>query len=417
MRWRIEPGRRCLALLAALVILAASAGADSCGESERSGATIPGSQLVIYTSLPLQGVPRQRALDVLAAERLALEQAGRKVGDFRVRLVALDSASAKTGRQDPGPTSANARAAAKNATSIAYIGELDPVGSAVSAPILNRARILQVSPGDTAVGLTRSEGAGKDEPDKYYPTDERNFARVVPADHIQAQAVTTYMKEQGVKRSYVVNDRSLYGKGIADQVAEKARDQDVTVAANEAINPQRVDPRALAAKVASSGSDALFYGGEMESQVVELWKALLARSPQVKLFGPASLAEAGFAKAIGPAGRNTFLTSPAFDPPLYPPAGQEFFKDFRDAYGREPGAEAVYGFEAMSAVLEALKSAGEKANNRGAVIEAFFATKNRESALGTYSIDDNGDTTLTDYGAYRVEGGSLVFDKVLKAQT
>jgi len=69
VRWRIEPGRRCLALLAALVILAASAGADSCGESERSGATIPGSQLVIYTSLPLQGVPRQRALDVLAAER------------------------------------------------------------------------------------------------------------------------------------------------------------------------------------------------------------------------------------------------------------------------------------------------------------------------------------------------------------
>ena len=417
MRGRFEPGRRCLALLAALLGLAASASAASCGETERGGATIPGSQLVIYTSLPLQGVPRQRALDVLGAERLALDQSGRKVGDFQVRLVALDSASAKTGRQDPVQSSTNARTASKNATSIAYIGELDPAGSAVSAPILNRARILQVSPGDTAVGLTRSDGAGKDEPDKYYPTGERNFARVVPADHIQAQAVATYMKEQGVKRSYFVNDRSLYGKVIADLVAEKARAQDVAVAANEAINPERVDVRALAAMVASSGADAVFFGGAMESQVVELWRALLSRSPQIKLFGPASLAEPAFAKAIGPAGRSTFLTSPAFDPALYPPAGQEFFTDFRKAYGREPGAEAIYGFEAMSAVLEALKSAGEKANNRGAVIEAFFATKNRESALGTYSIDDNGDTTLTDYGAYRVEGGSLVFDKVLKAQT
>ena len=417
MRGRIEPGQRCLALLAALLILAASASAVSCGESERSGARIPGSELVIYTSLPLQGVGRQRAVDVLAGERLALDQAGRKVGDFQVRLIPLDNAAAKTGQQDPTRSSANAQTAAKSNKTIAYIGELDSPGSAVSIPILNRAGILQVSPGDTAVGLTRSEGAGKDEPGKYYPTDQRSFARVVPADHIQAQAVTSYMKDQGVKRSYLVNDRSLYGAGIAYQVAEKARDQGVAVAANEAIDAERVDTRALATKVASSGADAVFYGGAMGSQVVELWRALLARSPQIKLFGPASLADAAFAKAIGPAGRSTFLTSPAFDPRLYPPAGQEFFKDFSDAYAREPDAQAIYGFEAMSAVLEAIKSTEEQGNDRGAVIDAFFATKNRESVLGTYSIDENGDTTLADYGAYRVEGGSLVFDKVLKDQT
>ena len=36
--------------------------------------------------------------------------------------------------------------------------------------------------------------------------------------------------------------------------------------------------------------------------------------------------------------------------------------------------------------------------------------------FGTYEIDDNGDTTLTDYGAYRVKDGKLVFDRVIKAQ-
>ena len=36
------------------------------------------------------------------------------------------------------------------------------------------------------------------------------------------------------------------------------------------------------------------------------------------------------------------------------------------------------------------------------------------SALGTYDIDENGDTTLTDYGLYKIENGKLVFDKVIK---
>jgi branched-chain amino acid transport system substrate-binding protein len=41
----------------------------------------------------------------------------------------------------------------------------------------------------------------------------------------------------------------------------------------------------------------------------------------------------------------------------------------------------------------------------------------RAGLLGKYSIDENGDTTLSDYGADRVENGKLVFDKVIKAQT
>ena len=49
-----------------------------------------------------------------------------------------------------------------------------------------------------------------------------------------------------------------------------------------------------------------------------------------------------------------------------------------------------------------------------AVIDAFFATKDRESPLGTYSIDPDGDTTLSDYGGYTVEGGKLVYNKVFK---
>ena len=50
------------------------------------------------------------------------------------------------------------------------------------------------------------------------------------------------------------------------------------------------------------------------------------------------------------------------------------------------------------------------------MIDALFQTKGRDSVLGTYDIDENGDTTLTDYGIYTVKDGELVFGETVKAQ-
>ena len=103
------------------------------------------------------------------------------------------------------------------------------------------------------------------------------------------------------------------------------------------------------------------------------------------------------------------------NPDSYPPEGQEFFKAFTEKYGEDnPDPYAIYGYEAMRLALDAIERSetGEKAD----IIKALFATKDRASVLGTYSIDENGDTTLTDYGIYTVKDGELVFDKTVKAQ-
>ena len=51
------------------------------------------------------------------------------------------------------------------------------------------------------------------------------------------------------------------------------------------------------------------------------------------------------------------------------------------------------------------------------MVNALFATKNRASVLGTYSIDQNGDTSITDYGLYKVENGEIKFDQVVKGSS
>jgi branched-chain amino acid transport system substrate-binding protein len=132
----------------------------------------------------------------------------------------------------------------------------------------------------------------------------------------------------------------------------------------------------------------------------------------------ASIPESPFASKLGSSvEKMTYITNPTLDPKLYPPAAQDFFAKFKEKYGKDPEPYAIYGYEAMKVALLAIQNAGDKGNNKQAVIDQFFKIKNRQSVLGTYSIDANGDTTLTDYGGNRIKNGKLVFDKVIKAKT
>jgi branched-chain amino acid transport system substrate-binding protein len=403
---------------AAIAAALALAGGACGGNGGGGGGSSQGrTSLTIYSSLPLQGDSRPQSEDVINGEKLALQEAGGKVGKFTIKYVSLDDATAAAGKWDPGQTSADGRKAAQDASTIVYLGEFNSGASAISIPILNEANILQISPSNTYVGLTRSQGADKGEPDKYYPTGKRTYGRVVPADHIQAAAQVTYQKDEGCKKTYILNDKEVYGKGIADQVETIGKTQGLAIAGNDGIDTKAANFRTVAQKVRSSDADCMFFGGITQNKAVQLFGDINAANPTMKLFGPDGVADVFVTKISPKVAQQTYITNPTLDPKLYPPAAQDFFKTFKAKYGREPYPYAIYGYEAMKVALLAIQNAGDKGNDRQAVIDAFFHIKNRDSVLGKYSIDENGDTTLTDYGANRVQNGKLVFDKVIKAQT
>jgi branched-chain amino acid transport system substrate-binding protein len=408
-------GAAAVALVA--LAFAACGGGDNDNGDKGSGSSAGSSTLTIYSSMPLQGDSRPQSEDVVAGEKLALEEANGKVGNFTIKYVSLDDATAAAGKWDPAQTSSDARKAAQDKSTIAYLGEFNSGASAISLPVLNEAGILQVSPSNTYVGLTRAEGADKGEPDKYYPAGKRTYGRVVPADHIQAAAQVTYQKDEGCKKTYILNDKEVYGKGIAVQVEEIAKAQGLQIAADEGIDTKAANFRSLAQKVKSSGADCMFFGGITQNKGVQLFTDVNAANPTMKLFGPDGVADVFVTKISPKVAAQTYITNPTLDPKLYPPAAQEFFKNFKQKYGRDPYPYAIYGYEAMKVALLAIQNAGDKGNDRQAVIDAFFKIKDRDSVLGKYSIDENGDTTLTDYGANRVRDKKLVFDKVIKAQT
>jgi branched-chain amino acid transport system substrate-binding protein len=410
---RVRSAAATSCLLTALAFGVAACGGDDGGGGGGEGRT----SLTIYSSLPLQGDSRPQSESVVNGMKLALEEAGGKVGKFTIKYKSLDDATAAAGKWEPGQVSANARKAAQDASTIAYLGEFNSGASAISIPIINEAGILQVSPANTYVGLTRAEGADRGEPDKYYPSGKRTYGRVVPADHIQAAAQVAYQKDEGCTKLYVLNDKEVYGKGIADQVATIAKSQGMQVLGNDGIDTKAANFRTVATKIRSSGADCMFFGGITQNKGVQVFSDVHAANSDMKLFGPDGVAESPFTNKLSSGVQKmTYITNPTLDPKLYPPAAQDFFKTFEQKYGKEPEPYAIYGYEAMKVALLAIQNAGDKGNDRQAVIDAFLNIKDRESVLGKYSIDENGDTTLSDYGANKVEDGELVFHKVLKAQ-
>jgi branched-chain amino acid transport system substrate-binding protein len=388
------------------------------GESGDAGGTVN-----VYSSLPLQGASRPQTTAMVEGIRLALQQNNGKAGDLTVKYTSLDDSTAQAGTWTPEATQANARRVAQDDAAVAYIGEFNSGASAISIPLLNEVPIAQISPANTAVGLTSDEpGADEGEPDKYYPSGERHYLRIVPKDTIQGAAIATLMSEDGCGNAYILNDKEVYGAGLSRNIESAAQEVGLEVLANEGIDPKAPNFRSQAATMKSEGAECFVFSGITANGAVQLYKDVSAAIPDAQLYGPDGVAESGFSDPAeggipGDVASKVKVTVATLSPDEYPPDGQKFFDDFEAEYGEaNPDPYAIYGYEAMRLVLDTCEQLGPDCADKAAMIEALFQTKGRESVLGTYDIDENGDTTLTDYGVYTIEGGELHVDQTIKAE-
>jgi branched-chain amino acid transport system substrate-binding protein len=354
-----------------------------CSNATNSPVTVTGKTLTIYTSQPPDGAGGATATDVLHAEQLALQQAGSRAGTFTIRL----------DRVADHETSADARAAIENQSAVAYLGEVVPGTSGVSVQITNEVGLLQVSPTDTAGYLTQADPTVSGSPSTFYPsrsTYHETFARVVPTTVQEAKAIISEMASLHLSKVYVASDGGQYGTSIAAQVRKDATGGAMSVVSTPA------------------DADAVFYGGNDVATAARAVSAAASASPSAKLFVPSGLYADAFVSALSPAARqNLYVSSPGIPSGSLSPAARQFQTAFRSAYGHTPVPQAIFGYEAMSAVLAVLKEAGTKAGNRATVVSDFRSLTNRQSVLGTYSIK-GGDTTLDSFVFARVHGGSLV---------
>jgi branched-chain amino acid transport system substrate-binding protein len=409
---------------ARLLVLAAAVAIGGCGgdgdEPEAHERPLRGPQVTVYSSVPHRGPQQAVAADVLDAQRLALAQDGGRAGRYRVRHVVLDAATPQAGGSDPSQMSANAREAATRPDTVAYVGELSTGASAISIPLLNVAGILEVSPLDTAMALTTGSIAVTGSPERFYPKLEevgRTFARVVPSDRSQADALLTYMAAEGVRRLALVTEEDPSGRALATLVAAKARTAGIAIVAREEIDVHAREHADAVVRIAEAAPEAVLDATGPRPGAARLWRELVVAAPWLKLFGSASLAEPRFVATLGAAAVRARFTRPVLRAASGPPAARRFARAFAERYGREPAPEALYGYEAMRSVLAAIRGAERRAPDglltRASVVREYFAAGPRDGVLGPYAIDRSGDTSLRRWGAFRVSGGELRFVRAL----
>ena len=400
-----------VSVLAALV-----AGCGGSASTEPGGFTYE-STLTVYSDLPLQGPQGQLMTSINDGEILALEQAHARGQDRNVSIALLNDAGASG--WSTKTTSLAARAASQDLGAIAYIGDFDSGATAVSLPLINENYILQVSPASPYVGFTDTSPVDQTgEPKRYYPSGPRTFARLMPSDAQEALATTRFMKTLGVKRIYLLRDDAAisnpYDSVIAPLVGSYAARSAIAVAGSAQIDTARLttpgDYAKLAATISASGADAVLTGAAPDAGSQALWQELAAKLPGVKLFAPSTLASAPFLSSLGAAANATYVTSPILPLAQYPSSAQRVLVAYRHAFASPPTAYSLYGYEAMSSVLAAIQEAHRSTTNRRLdVVRDYFHLGLRDSVIGSYSIDANGETSLSRFAGYRVgTAGQLI---------
>jgi branched-chain amino acid transport system substrate-binding protein len=396
-------------------------GLAGCGATAKgSSPTAQNQTLTVYSALPVQGPDRARQESIVNGEKLALYQAGGHVGKFHISFASLTDSDAKAGSWTPDDTLTAARTASQDTTTIAYIGDWDSGASAISLPLLNETGVLQVSPASTYVGLTDdSPTDGRGEPDRYYPAGgPRTFARLQPTDAVEAAGMLGYMKALGVRRVYLLGDYDVFDADIAGIVAQDAAASGITVIGHAGLDTTVMGTQpsdyAKAAALATAKTDAVLFGGSPGPGAEALWQALHDAGPRVKLFAASSLATPAFVAAAGTAAPETYVTSPVLELAQYPPAAQAVLRDYEALFHVPGSAYSLYGYEAMSAILNSIRIAGPLGSDRATVVHDFFAIRNRDSVLGRYSMTPTGDTTLANMAGYTVDAsGRLQFARSL----
>jgi branched-chain amino acid transport system substrate-binding protein len=368
---------------------------SSCTAVEYEGEGDP--DVLIASDFPLQGSSRTQTIQIVEAIRYLLEQSNYKAGDHNVAYQSCDDATAQAGKWDSGKCSTNAQAYAGNQDVVGVIGTFNSGCAAIEIPVLNQAPgggVAMVSPANTYVCLTEGgPGCDATEPDKYYPSGSRNYARVVAHDAYQGAALAEFMQEQGVKSVYILNDKEAYGLGVATNTRNAVEHLGIKVAGFEAWDPKAASYEALFRKIGQTDADAVFLGGlidENGAQVIKDKVAVLGPNDgKVKLFAPDGFTTQQTIDEAPEAAPGMFLSVAGVPIDEFKGKGAEFAEAFKPRLGgKEIDPYAIYGAQAAEIMLDAIAASD---GSRADVIAKLFETNVTDGYLGSFNINENGD--------------------------
>jgi branched-chain amino acid transport system substrate-binding protein len=357
-----------------------------------------GDKVKIISSFPITGNAVGETQSIILAIKQALDETPSTICNGKLKIeyqILNDNSLTSDSWEDPAQVVSNANRAVADKSVVAFIGPYNSGAAKLVIPILNQSNLLVISPSTTYPGLTkRGKGEGK-EPDIYYPNGIRNYARTTPADDIQGEVSADWAKALGVQKIYILDDQGLYGRGVANVFEATARKNGLQILGREGIDSKSTNYRVLMQKIMALKPNMIYFGGIIQQnnagQLIKDMRRVGMTADKVKFMGADGILKQAFIDAGGEAANGTYATGgiPAKE---LTGMGKDWYYRYKAKFNTEPEVFAAYGYEAAKVVIAAISKVCT--TDRAAIRDTVMYTKNYHGVLGTWSFNQNGDTTL-----------------------
>ncbi len=264
---------------------------------------------------------------------------------------------------------------------LAVVGHWNSGVAIPSSEVYNQGGLAMVSPANTATAVT----------DRALPVVNRICAR----DDAQGPAGADFLFGLGLTSVFVLQDKTTYGQGVADEFKKRFEAIGGTVLGYEGITAGEADYSAVEEMIRASGAQAVYFGGIYPEGGL-LIKQLAEKGIPVTFLGPDGMDSVELVNIAGDAVIGTYYTSTAAGV-ANTEKGNAFAASYQAAYGRAPEGYAAYGFDAMSVALNAVKAAiaanGGALPTREQVVAAVRATAGYEGVATDVTFNGIGDNT------------------------
>ncbi|PKO34021.1 MAG: branched chain amino acid ABC transporter substrate-binding protein [Betaproteobacteria bacterium HGW-Betaproteobacteria-7] len=237
---------------------------------------------------------------------------------------------------------------------------------------------------------------------KYTQQGFNTAFRVMANDIQQGKVLGEFAVQQGVKTVAIIDDRTAYGQGLADEFRKSAEAAGLKVVANEYTNDKATDFKAILTKIKSKKADLVFYGG-MDAQGGPLVKQMKDLGIKAKFLGGDGVCTPEFMKLGGPAADGEYCSLPGM--PLDQLAkGPEFKQKFNAKFGYEIQLYAPNVYDAVMVVADSMKRANSV---EPAKYLPEIGKTSMEGVSGKIEFDEFGDLKGGAITIYQYQGGTL----------
>jgi branched-chain amino acid transport system substrate-binding protein len=241
--------------------------------------------------------------------------------------------------------------------------------------------VLQITPASTAI--------------KFTDRGLWNVARVCGRDDQQGKVAADYIvKYYKGKNVAILNDKSTYGKGLADEVKKALNATGFTEKMFESYNQGDKDFTAIVSRLKRDNIDLVYVGG-YHPEAGLIVRQMRDQGLKTVLMSGDALADKEFASITGPAGEGTLFT---FGPdPRNKPTAKSIVEKFK-ANNIDPEGYTLYTYAAMQVWSQAVKKAGTTDPKK--VMDTIKAGA-WDTVIGTLNYDAKGDIKQIDYVVYK----------------